>query len=60
MRKKPIMKKYSLFAFLISSLLLLSSCEVVGGIFKAGMVWGIFLVVVIVGAIIYFITRGRK
>ena len=54
------MKKYSLFAFLISSLLLLSSCEVVGGIFKAGMVWGIFLVVVIVGAIIYFITRGRK
>jgi len=53
------MKKYSLFS-LLALVILFSGCEVVGGIFKAGMVWGIFLVVAIVGAIIYFITRGRR
>jgi hypothetical protein len=39
---------------------LFSGCSVVGGIFKAGMVWGIILVVLIVAAIIALITRGGK
>jgi hypothetical protein len=38
----------------------LASCEIVGGIFKAGMYWGIFLVVIVVVGIIYLVTRGRK
>lgn len=39
----------------------LSGCAVVGGIFKAGMLWGILLVVLVVVAIIAMITRaGRK
>jgi hypothetical protein len=37
----------------------MSGCAVVGGIFKAGMVWGILLVVGIIGLIIYLIA-GRK
>jgi hypothetical protein len=42
-------------------MLFYSSCAVVEGIFKAGMVWGIFLVVAIIGLIIYIIARiGRK
>jgi hypothetical protein len=45
---------------LINSILLFTGCEVVGGIFKAGMVWGIFLVVAIVAAIIYLISRGKR
>jgi hypothetical protein len=53
------MKKPSLIV-LLGLLISLSGCDIVGGIFKAGMIWGIFLVVVIVGAIIYLITRGRK
>jgi hypothetical protein len=39
---------------------LFASCEVVGGIFKAGMVWGIFLVAVFIGVIIYLVTRNKK
>jgi len=36
------------------------SCAVVGGIFKAGMYWGIFLVVGIIALIIYLISRRGK
>ena len=40
----------------------LSSCSVVEGIFKAGMVWGIFLVVGFIALIIFIIAKigGRK
>jgi len=38
----------------------LSSCEVIGGIFKAGMGVGIFIVIAIVAIIVFFIARGRK
>jgi hypothetical protein len=42
--------------------LFVSSCGVVEGIFKAGMVWGIFLVVGIIALIIFIIAKlgGRK
>lgn len=37
-------------------------CSVVEGIFKAGMVWGIFLVVGVIALIIFVIAKlgGRK
>lgn len=38
----------------------LSSCTVVEGIFKAGMVWGILLVVIVVGLIVALILRAGK
>lgn len=41
----------------------LGSCSVVEGIFKAGMVWGIFLVVGFIALIIFIIAKvsgGRK
>lgn len=49
----------------LSSLLLvfiitLTSCEAIAGIFKAGMGVGIFIVVLIVGLILYFVSRSRK
>mgnify|MGYP001770881338 CR=1 FL=1 len=53
-----------LFIFFLATLLALglSACEVVGGIFKAGMYWGIFLVVGFIALIIFIIAkvRGRK
>lgn len=56
-----IMKKYTfIIALFISILTTFSSCEIVGGIFKAGMGVGIFLVVLVVAAILYFIFRMRK
>lgn len=56
------MKKYT---YILSLLLLfsvtLSSCEVIGGIFKAGVWTGIIAVVLIVALIIWLITRmGKK
>jgi hypothetical protein len=37
-----------------------SSCSVIGDIFKAGVGVGIFLVVLVVGIIIYVVLRMRK
>jgi hypothetical protein len=54
------MKPSILYSVLIAFLFTLQGCAVVGGIFKAGMVWGIILVVLIVVGIIALISRGRK
>lgn len=35
----------------------LASCEVIGGIFKAGMWTGILIVVVVIGLLIWLIAR---
>ena len=51
---------YSLTCFLVFCL---GSCSVIEGIFKAGMVWGIFLVVGFIALIIFIIAKvsgGRK
>jgi len=54
------MKSSILYSILIAFLFTLQGCAVVGGIFKAGMVWGILLVVLLVVGIIALITRGKK
>jgi len=53
------------FIFLLACFLVfwLGSCSVVEGIFKAGMVWGIFLVVGFIALVIFIIAKvsgGRK
>jgi hypothetical protein len=53
------MKKL-LTLLLILTFLFLNSCAVVGGIFKAGVWVGIFIVVFIIGIIIWLVTRGGK
>ena len=50
------MKKYS-FLPLLALLVSLSSCEIIGGIFKAGVWSGVILVVVVVGLIIFILAR---
>lgn len=40
--------------------LTIPACEIVGGIFKAGMVWGILLVVGIVALIVFLISKAGK
>jgi hypothetical protein len=55
------MKKQALLLFSIGFLLsTLSGCQVVEGIFKAGMVWGIILVLAVIFGLLYLITRGRR
>lgn len=38
----------------------LSSCSVVGGIFKMGMGFGIFLVLLVIALIVFFIAKVGK
>lgn len=55
------MKRYSFSAILFVALAaMLSSCEVVGGIFKAGVGVGIFIVVLVIVLIIWLVSRGRR
>ncbi|MDQ3111942.1 MAG: hypothetical protein M3R17_18810 [Bacteroidota bacterium] len=53
--------KFYFTALLLVLLTGLQSCAVVGGIFKAGAVTGIIAVVLVVGLIIFLLTRmGKK
>jgi hypothetical protein len=38
----------------------LSGCEIVGGIFKAGMAVGVFFVVAIIALIAFVVTKARR
>ncbi len=49
---------YSLSLLLLLSLL--SGCEVVGGIFKAGVWVGIFAVAIVLGVIFWLVSRSKK
>jgi len=55
------MKKLNL-SILVLTLMVLSSCSVIGGIFKAGAAVGIIAVVVVIAVIIWLISlfRGRS
>lgn len=53
------MKSYRFtIAFLSALLLTLSGCSMIGGIFKTGVGVGAFLVIFVVGIIIYLVSRG--
>jgi hypothetical protein len=39
---------------------MMSSCEVIGGIFKAGVWVGVLVVVLVVGIILWVIGKARK
>lgn len=56
------MKKINLpiLAALMMVMFTASSCEVVGGIFKAGMWTGIIVVVLVIVLVIWLIGRSRK
>lgn len=45
---------------LLFACLALNSCAIAGGIFKAGMYWGIFLVIGLIALIVYIIGKGRR
>ena len=52
------MKNHLQFTLLfISILLFFSSCEVIGDIFKAGMGFGIFIVIAVIVIIVFIISK---
>jgi len=53
--------KYVLqLAILFTTLTSLSSCAVVGGIFKTGMGIGIILVIMVIALVVFLVTRAGK
>lgn len=57
MFKHTYMKKQIIVGSLLSSLLFLTSCKAIGAIFKAGMWWGIILVVLVIAVIIWIFGK---
>jgi len=47
------------FTLLLISTTMLAGCELVGDIFEAGVWMGVILVVVIIGLVVWFFSRGR-
>lgn len=48
-------------AGLLALCVYLSSCSVIGGIFKMGMGFGIFLVLLVIALVIFFVAKvGKK
>ena len=56
------MKKLNFFTASILLLIsfTLSSCEAISGIFKAGMGFGIFIVIALVGIVVFIAMRAGK
>lgn len=56
------MKKITLYSTLLLLMASLSSCEIIGGIFKAGVWTGIIVVVIVVVLLIWLLSRlgGKK
>jgi len=58
------MKKYSFLFLLLAASSLLTSCEAINTIFKAGMWWAFILMFLVVVAVIWIISKifggGKK
>lgn len=57
------MKKITILSLMLFSTMLLTSCEIIGGIFKAGLWSGIIIVVVVVALVLWVLTKifgGRR
>lgn len=60
-KAKVMKQKNTLFLLLLLSMVVtLNSCEVIKGIFNAGVYTGIFLVVLVAIPIVWLIARRRK
>lgn len=53
-------RQFITYTLIITLLTTFSSCAVVGGIFKAGMGFGIFVVILIIAAIIFLFSKMGK
>ena len=54
------MKKIPLLFLLAIALSILPGCNVVSGIFKAGMWWAFILIFIVVALIIWVVMKARK
>ena len=54
------MRQSTLWIFALVLATTLTSCDLIGGIFKAGMWVGIIIVVAVVGLILWLVSKGRR
>lgn len=54
------MKKFTLLSLALFLLSSLQSCSVIGDIFKAGMWWGIIVVVGVIALIVWLFGKAKK
>lgn len=47
-------------AFLFAAITTFSSCAAIGGIFKAGIWVGVFVVILVVGIILWIVSKARN
>lgn len=60
-RNSELMKKYNyVWLLVLATAMTLTSCEVVGGIFKAGFWTAIIIIVIVVALILWLVGRGRR
>lgn len=52
--------KFSLWASLVAVAMLMASCDVIGGIFKAGFWAAIIIILLVAGLIIWLLRRFRR
>ncbi len=55
--KLKIMRRFSIPALLAFVMMMMSSCSVIEGIFKAGVWVGIIIVVVVIALIIWIVSK---
>ncbi len=55
------MKRFNyLVLFLMAMVMTLSSCEMIGDIFQAGMAVGVIVIIAVVGLVIWLVSRFRR
>ncbi len=61
LKKGGLMKSYSfIWLWAMALATALSSCEVIGGIFKAGFWTAIILIVLVIALILWLVRRGSR
>ena len=55
----PMKHPSYLFVLLLLSPVALTGCEVIGDIFKAGVWTGVLLVILVIGLIVWLLTRSK-
>ena len=48
------------FTVLVISTMILSGCELVGDIFQAGVWFGVILVILVVGLVVWLLSKARS
>lgn len=54
------MTKQPYYLLLFAALPILSSCDAIGTIFKAGMWWAFILIIAVVALILWIVSKARK